>query len=211
MNRLCIKLCLGLALCLANFAQAQRPGGGGPGGAAGILMIEEVQKELSITDEQKAKLREAMTGQRASFQELQNLSAEERRAKVTEMTNKIEETVKGILDAKQQDRLGQLRIQREGGAALARAEVAEKLSLTAEQKEQIAKIQKDAAPAAGTTNFRDLPEAERTKLFTEMREKREKAAASLLAVLTADQKAAFEKLQGAKFDFPAQGRRPGSN
>lgn len=67
MNRLCITLCLGLALCLANLSSEIAPGGGGPGGAAGILMIEEVQKELSITDEQKAKLREAMTGQRSVF------------------------------------------------------------------------------------------------------------------------------------------------
>jgi hypothetical protein len=89
---------------------------------------------------------------------------------------------------------------------LVRAEVAEKLALTAEQKEQIAKIQAGAAPAAGV-NFRDLSEEERTKAFAEMREKREKANASLMAVLTADQKTALEKLQGAKFEFPAPQRR----
>lgn len=214
MNRVCTLLAMVVIVAAGGIASAQRPGGpGGPGGRGGaaILMIEAVQKELGITEEQKTKLRESLQGQRENFQQLQNLTGEERQKKFEEMTKKTDELVQSILDAKQKARFAELQLQREGGAALFRAEIAEKLKLTSEQKEQVAKIQSQGM-SAPPANFRDLSEEDRRKAFTEMREKREKATASLLGLLTAEQKAEFEKLQGAKFEFPAlTGRLPPNN
>lgn len=186
---------------LASTALAQRPGGGYFG--AGLLAIEEVQKELGITDAQKEKLK-ALRGERVDFQ---NLSREERRAKVEELAKKADETIKATLDEKQQARLAELRLQRDGAGSLARAEVAEKLGLDQAQKDQIKKIQADSVPAE-RPNLQNATQEERQKFAAEARERREKTSAATLAVLTAAQKEVFEKMQGAKFTFPAR-RRPG--
>lgn len=195
-----------LAVCgLASTAMAQRPGGGffGGGGAAGLLAIEEVQKELAITDAQKEKLK-GLRGDRADFQ---NLSREERTKKFEEIAKKADETIKSTLDEKQQKRLAELRIQRDGAGSLARAEVAEKLGLDQAQKDQIKKIQTDSTPT-DRPNFQNATQEERQKFQAEARERREKANTAMLAVLTSAQKETFEKMQGAKFTFPER-RRPG--
>jgi Spy/CpxP family protein refolding chaperone len=200
----------------ASTASAQgRPGGfggRGGGGVGALLMIAEVQKELNITDDQKTKLREAIGGGggRGDFQ---NLSREEIQKRIEEAAKKAEETVKTVLDAKQQERLGELRIQRDGAVALARAEVAEKIGLDQAQKDKIKKVQEESA--ANRPNFpgQNATEEERTKARDEARKAREKVTTEILAVLSPQQKEAFEKLQGAKFEFPAQqfGGRPRNN
>ena len=218
MNRMWIALSvLGLVVG-AGTASAQRPGGpGGFGGRGGggigaLLTIAEVQKELNITDDQKTKLREAIGGGggRGDFQ---NLSREEIAKRVEEAAKKVEETVKTVLDSKQQERLAELRIQREGAAALARAEIAEKIGLAQEQKDKIKKAQEEAASARANFPGRDASQEERTKAMEEARKAREKVNAEIMAVLSPQQKEAFEKLQGAKFEFPAQqpGGRPRNN
>ena len=143
-------------------------------------------------------------GERGDFQ---NLSREEMQKRFEELAKKTEEAVKTILDAKQQTRLAELRIQRDGGSSLSRAEIADKLGLEKAQKDQIAKIQADSAPTTGF-DFQNATQEERTKFMTESRERREKANTAMLALLTAPQKESFEKMQGAKFTFPPP-RRPG--
>lgn len=245
-----VVLASALLVSLAAQAQAQPGGGrggpggrggfgfGGPGGggAAGLLMMEEVRKEVGISEEQFGKIREAMQelgggrgpggpggGNRVNPQDL----SEEERAKLREefqkqmeeRAKKSEEILKSNLDAKQLARLEELRIQREGAGALARTEVAAKLKLSDEQKEKIKE-----ALASGQMDFRGgrgpggpggggFDREAFQKQMEEARAKREKANADALAVLTADQKTAFEGLQGAKFEFPAfggfGGRGPG--
>jgi Spy/CpxP family protein refolding chaperone len=219
MKRLCLALCVASLLFGVQTASAQRPGGGRGGagafggGTTALLASEAVQKELNIADEQREKIREIGrelregAGQRGDFQ---NLSQEERQKRFAEMQDrakKADEKINAVLDAKQKERLEQLRLQREGASALAREEVADKVGLAAEQKEKIQKIQQEArGGAGGGQNFRDLSNEDRQKLFTEMRERREKAATEILGVLNAEQKEKFEKLKGAKFDFPNEGR-----
>lgn len=215
MKRLSMALCVALLLFGVQVASAQRPGGGRGGagfggGPAALLTNEAVQKELNIADAQREKLREVVRemreggGQRGDFQNLTQEERQKRIAEIQERAKKMEEKVNAILDEKQKERLEQLRIQRDGAAALLRADVAEKVGLAADQKEKIQKIQQDLR--GGGQNFRDLSNEDRQKAFAEMRERREKAAAEILGVLTADQKEKFEKLKGAKFDFPQEGR-----
>jgi Spy/CpxP family protein refolding chaperone len=205
--------------------RGQRPGqGGGFGGfGAGVttlLAMPEVQKELSITDEQKGLIDDMLkdlqpqrgTGNRQDFQ---NLSDEERRKRFEEFqkqaderAKKAEETAKLILEPKQFERLGQLRIQREGVSALSRDDVAAKLGLSQDQKDKIAKI-REASRGGGAGGFdRNASREEQQKAFAEARERREKSNAEILAVLTAEQKTTWEQMQGKKFEFPAP-RRPG--
>jgi Spy/CpxP family protein refolding chaperone len=189
----------------ASMALAQGRGGGGfgRGGAAGLLAMAEVQKELSITDAQKEKL-QALRGERG---DLQNLSQEERQQRFADLAKKADETIKSVLDEKQLHRLAELRIQREGASSLARAEIAEKLGLDQAQKDQVKKIQADNMPTT-RPDFQNATQEERQKFMAEARERREKLNTALLAVLTPAQKESFEKLQGTKFTFPQpQGRR----
>ena len=99
-----------------------------------------------------------------NFQELQNLSAEEREKRIGEMRKKFEEAGKGIdekvgkiLDAKQAERLQQLQLQREGAMALNRPEVIQKLGLSEEQQAKIKKIQEDARPTGRAISTRTSP------------------------------------------------------
>jgi hypothetical protein len=58
-----------------------------------------------------------------------------------------------------------------------------------------------------------MSEDERREFVTRMRERGEKYNADIIAVLTPNQKADWEKMQGKKFEFPAPqfGRRPGGD
>jgi DNA-binding TFAR19-related protein (PDSD5 family) len=219
-------------------------GFGGPGGgffatSDALLGMPEVQKELGVSDEQKGliedmvadireKRREAFTG--GGFQDFQNLSQEERqkrmeegRKKGEEIQKKADDMVSMILEPNQLDRLQQLRLQREGVGAFSREEIAKKLALSDEQRDKIRKIGEEAftppAGGGGFQNFQNLSEDERREARNRMRERMEKMNSDILAVLTPDQKATWEKMQGKQFDFPAPrgfgggggGRRPGGD
>ena len=216
----------GLALlAMASTASAQPQGGGrgfGRGGfgqgAVGLLRMSEVRQELGTTEDQNTKLDELQEQVRSAVgggnrEDFQSLSREEREKRFAEMRTKAEQANKdaesklaSILDAKQVERLNQLRVQREGAAALARPEVATKLGLSAEQKEKINAAQ-DAGRQQPGANNRDLSDEERRTAFAEMRERREKAEAQALAVLTEEQKAKFAEMKGKEFQFPQQGGR----
>ena len=194
-----------MVMGFASAALGQGPGGRGTGGVMGLVSMAEVQKELSMTEAQIEKFT-ALRGERG---DQQNLTREERQKRGEELAKKADEVVKSVLDEKQQHRLSELRIQRDGASSLARAEVAEKLALDAAQKEQIAKIEADSRPTE-RIDFQNATQDERDKFMAAARERREKTNTALLAVLKPEQKEAFEKMHGAKFTFPErQGRRPG--
>lgn len=216
----------GIAVALvASLAAAQPPrgkgrggfgGGGMQGGPVALLRMEEVRKELNVTDEQKSKVDELMEEMRQNrpnfnFQELQDLSEAERQKKMEEFRKQAEQTAKQaeeklskILDAKQMERLGQLRLQREGIMAVMRSDVATKVGLTQEQQEKLKKIQEEARPRPPAGNFQDLSEDERRELFTKMRERQQKARADMEGVLTEEQKTKLNEMKGKEFAFPAQ-------
>ena len=219
------------------------PGGGFPVSNSMLLGIPEVQKELGINDDQKGLIQDMqadMMEQSRSlfgnfnFQEFQSLDREERqkrmeegRKKGEELTKKADEMVATILEPKQSERLTQLRLQREGVGSFASAEVAEKIGMSQEQRKKVGQIlvsmQPDPNQSSGLFR-RDMSEEERREagakwreLREKMREKSEKGRADILGVLTSEQKERWEKMQGAKFEFPRRqfggsgGGRPGGN
>jgi Spy/CpxP family protein refolding chaperone len=224
----------GLMLAPA-LSYAQGPGGGrgrggfgggfGRGGSSisGLLRMEEVQKEISVTDEQKAALEKASEERRAQFAqgggvnfgELQNLPEEERNKRMEEFRKTMEESqkksdeqIKAILKPEQIARLNQLRVQQEGLGALNREEVQKELGLSEEQVGKIkaateARNARGSAPAG--VNFQDLSEDDLRKMREEREARVKKYDEEMKAVLTADQTAAFEKMKGAEFKFPAGG------
>ena len=134
MKRLVSVLVLMLVVS-AGVAQAQQPGrggrggfGGGPGGgSSAILGIPEVQKELGLSDDQKKQLAEIAEKARPDFgsvnrEEFAKLSDDEQAKRRDEMRKKFEESAAKaleqaakVLDAKQNERFAQLRLQRDGG------------------------------------------------------------------------------------------------
>jgi hypothetical protein len=242
-------LCAWLMLAAVAVAQPpqRQPGGGGRGGfggpggmggAVGLVGMPEVKKELALTEAQDKsitelgeKLREDARSGGGGFnrEALQNASEEERQKMMTEMRAKMEETAKkadaqlmALLDATQQKRLSELRLQREGITAIARDEVADKLKLTDEQKETVAGIQAQAREAMGALGGgrggpgagggRPQPGAggpggvggDFRAAMEKAQKAREQQQTDLLAVLTTEQKATWETMLGKKFEFPQQ-------
>jgi Spy/CpxP family protein refolding chaperone len=78
-----------------------------PGGGAGMRArpnIEQLAKDLNLSDDQKAKLKTALDEQMKKMQELRadtSLSQEDRRAKMKEMRDDLTAKVKEILTADQ--------------------------------------------------------------------------------------------------------------
>ena len=104
----------------------------------------------------------------------------------------------------------EIRLQVQGPAALSSKEVAEALKLTDDQVNKIKDLTKslsdarrEAFQAGGAAKCRQLARNS-PRLRTETNEK-------ILAVLTSDQKASFEKMKGAKIDLPAGGFGGGRN
>ncbi len=216
---------------IALTAAAQGPRGGGFGGgmfrgggsASMLLGIEEVQKELNLNDDQKKQIGDLLTEAREkvrasmgqiNFQDLQNLSAEEREKRFGEMRKKFEEGGKEIdekvgklLDAKQSERLHQLVLQREGAMALTHPDVIKKLDLSEEQQAKIKKIKEDARANAPRMAFEpNQSNEERQAAFKKMREQFEKTQKECFAVLNDDQMLDWTKMCGKTFLFP---QRPG--
>lgn len=194
-------------------------GGGFAANSSTLLSMPEVQKELGLSEDQKGLIGDMIKDLRGSagqgFQALQGLSADERREKLAELqkqgeerNKKVDDLTKTVLDAKQLARLEELKLQRDGINALSRSEVATKLGLTDDQKEKIKKIRDDARPDPSSfQNLRNATKEDRDAAAAKAQERRTKTQADTLAVLTAEQKSSWEKMQGKKFEFPAPGRR----
>jgi Spy/CpxP family protein refolding chaperone len=221
-------MCVMALVATASVAHAQgRPGGGGGrggfggfggGGGIGMLRMEEVQKELKLTDDQKKdvtalqeKVREDMPrferGGQDLTQEERQKRGEEFAKKAQEVNAKAEGDLAKILKPEQTARYEQLKLQREGANALAQKATADKLSLTEDQRKKIDSLITASRESArqGAGGFRDLTDEQRREAFTKMRESREKLQSDLVAVLTPDQKASWDKMLGEKFEFPAFG------
>jgi hypothetical protein len=223
MPRLLFWLSCVLAAATVSVGVAQGPGGFGPpmgafgfgppgameSPAAALLWMPEVQRELALTGDQVEQvgriLRELDEEVQASmgdvdFAELATLSDDERQQRFAEFRRTAEEigqaadeALRAMLDAAQTERLKQLQLQRAGAQALADGHVITELGLSDEQQATIEGLLPSGFGAFG-------PPAEDEGLSDE-----------LLAVLTDEQRALWDKLIGQAFDFPAIafGRGPG--
>jgi len=146
------------------------------------------------------------------------LSEEDRarfRAQAEERAKKEKDELAKILKPEQVKRLREIYIQVAGTSALSDSEVAAELKITDEQKQKISKAREESF-----AGMRELftGGGDREAARTKMEEMRKKADASVLAVLTEDQKKQFEEMKGKKFDLPEgalrggrQGGRPAQN
>lgn len=174
----------------------------------GLLREEPVRTELELMPDQVEalqKIAEEQRGQRPDFGggNFQEMSEEERRAAFekmqSEMAKRMAETkakVEEVLLPAQFERLEQIALQVRGDRALTQEDVQKKLTFTDEQKTKTSEL---------VTGFGD----KMREMFTSgdregMREKMEagqkQLGTDLVAVLTTEQKAEYEKLKGKPFD-----------
>jgi hypothetical protein len=222
-------LILGLAVATASAQPPGGPGGGrggffgGPGMMRGasmmILGMDDVQKELAVTDDQKTKLtdlqQKTMEDFRSAFSgfgNFQDMTDEERTKARDEMRKKMEETgkktqaeVDKILDAKQSERLKQLQVQFQGVRALTDPDVVTKLKLNQDAQDKIKKIIDDAQQNRPNFDFRSATDDERKEFMDKMQKQRAETMKSALAVLDDDQLVEWGKLTGKEFKFQQQG------
>ncbi len=221
-------LTLAVAAMLAGSAMAQqrpqpgqgRGGPGGPGGPGdpgarglGLLMAPAVQEELKLSEEQLSQLRTAASELRSAQpvrpEGLRDLAPEERReamekmrAEAEERTNKI---LADILKPEQRERFEQIQLQTRGVLALMDPEVAEKLGLSDEQKEQIETTVRESRTEMARRFQRGGgdPGAAMERIRAAQLEIQEKA----MNVLTSEQKETWNSLVGSPVEIGPQGGR----
>lgn len=223
----CAALVAGLALTSSLSAQGRRPGGfgGGFGGQGGALMLvrsEAVQKEIGVTDDQKAKLAALLEEYQSESQKaradagLEGINfreiTEEQRKKMQEvnktLTDKYTPKLKETLKPEQLERVQQISYQLAGPAAYGDPDVVKALEITKEQQDKLATIradfqkkQQELFAGGGAGGGREA--------FAKLREEQN---AEIAKVLTAEQTEKFTKLKGKEIDVSTLfggGRGPG--
>lgn len=183
-----------------------------------------VQEELGLSADQKesaqkliesyfADQRKEMEQSGIDFTSFRDLSQEEREKKMSEFRQKQAETAKKLnekfspklaetLKAEQAKRLKEIALQSAGVMALREADVAKTLKLSDEQQQNLAKVF-DAADAELRRSFGRRGEGENDfqARFEQMRKAGEERDAKALAVLSEEQRKAFDELKGKPFDL----------
>ena len=156
-------------------------GGGGGGGRRGgpLVMRDDVQKELGLSDEQMAEI-EGLLGESEGEAPANGASEWE-----------------DVMDGGQRARYRELSLQRAGLRALAQDDVAKELGLSTKQAAAIEEAIEAGRPQRGEGGF---DRESFMKLREEMNEK-------IMDVLTDAQKAKWEGMLGDEFEF--QRRQPG--
>jgi hypothetical protein len=201
----------GLALVTGLVLAQGRGGFGmGMGGPAALLMRQDVQKELKLTDDQLAKLKEVGDEMREKGKEafdkadLQGLGQQERFAKMAEIMKPVNDEaakkITALLQPEQNKRLKQLQRQQAGVRAFTEKEVHEALKLTDEQKEQINTLVKDIDRERGEL-FKGGGGGNFQENFKKMAAMNAEGVEKVQAMLTAEQKKEWKELTGEKFEF----------
>lgn len=189
--------------------------GMGQQGPASLLSIEDVRKELKITEEQTKKIEESGKKMREMMGSMRDLQPDERRQKMQEMQGEMQKINKEIMDGlnpDQQKRLKQLQYQRDGlMGALNNEEVKKELNLTQEQQDKIKAIQDDMRSQQREMFQGGGQGADRQEMQKKMEELRKSTQTKVEGVLTDEQKTKWKGMLGEPFkgNLRPQMRRPG--
>jgi hypothetical protein len=194
-------------LSVANAQERLRQRGLGGGlSALQLVQNEAVQKDIAVTDEQTAKLRELLAAYerdiaavpQLSRQDAQKLPEAERRAKMQEARDartKAEDAhqkkLTEILEKAQLERLDQIRLQAQGPEGISDPAVATALGLTREDRQKIRTAL--AELNQGRQRGERPTEEQRTA-------QREKVEAKLKELLSKEQLDKLQELRGKPFD-----------
>lgn len=213
-------LCVAVLAASSTTLLAQGGRGGGMGRGAGgysrvqLATLKEVQAELKLNDEQKKAATEAVEKMTAARRELFSAGPggdpTEMREKMAKLTSEADAALTAKLDDAQKKRLMEIFVQKNPmGMALADAEVQKALGLSEEAIKKVAEAQAANREAMMNAGLRDAsPEERQQKMETLTKEANER----FYSAISAEQKAAFEKLGGEKLEVdvtPLQPQRRG--
>ncbi len=222
---LAMALVLGAACIAVTQAQERERSGRGFGRGSsrssllGLLGREQVQKEMKLSEEQTTKVKEIVKKLGAEMQEQYTALREiedrdQQRAKLTELRDqsdqKVREQLGDVVEREQVMRLYQIRMQvRAVVDSLANRYVSGRLELTDDQKNKLDEINKGvrAKQSEVYATLRDASDEQRSKAFQKLRKIRSDADAEALALLTAEQKAAFLEMKGEKIELQRRRRQ----
>lgn len=191
---------LTVLIALPALAWAQPGGGGGRGFRGGPFMYlaeESVQAELKLSDEAKKQVRELLDKQQAAFEELRDLSQEERREKMQALTTELQAGFEKALDATQLKRLKQISYQTRGAQAFRDPEVSAALKLTDDQVSKLEEIENEMREQMREI-FQDAG-GDREAAMEEIEELRKETMEEATGLLTDAQQATWKELQGEPF------------
>ncbi len=195
MTRLHTALAVVLAAALVLAIPVATQAADGESGSEGfsLLRVPKVQADLKMTEQQKVQVL-------ALSMELRN-------------PKELGKQLREILTPTQLQRLKQIRLQVEGPAAINSHETATALGLTREQRQKLKTIQQEVAERMRDIfrSMKDLTVDERRAKMPETLEKlqrfRTEATERALAVLTPEQRAKLDKMQGKKLNLDASPQR----
>jgi hypothetical protein len=207
-----------LALLVASPLLAQQRGrgfgGGGFGGGFGItkaqlLANENVQKELDLVDIQKEEIdqivEESRAGRRGGRGGFQDLSPEEIQKMVEERqarNREIDKKIDAVLVGPQRSRLNEIYIQALGTGAFSVPEIAKELGISEELQTKMNDTRMEAFQAAFQGGgFGGGGGGTARGGFEQFAKIREESDKKVVALLSDDQKAKFEKMKGKKVNF----------
>lgn len=209
---------MGLAtLAMSATAQAQSFSSGGlldrlQGGGVLLhfVMMDQpsVQQELHATPQQVQAVRQLGDRQRAQLEGLSQMSKEQAAEKLRQAQTTAEAELKKILSAEQYRRLTEVSLQQAGPlVGLNRAEVADAVALTAEQKSELRRL-RDGLVAEATDSVQSgrLRQGGLLASIDRLRTAKQQADTQALALLSPDQKSAWSRLQGPPFQGEVQFR-----
>ncbi|HVT13159.1 MAG TPA: hypothetical protein VHE55_12920 [Fimbriimonadaceae bacterium] len=210
-----------VAIAAAQGGGGQGRGGRGQRGNRGGGFVSElnlagrsdVQKELSVTDDQKTKLNDLIQKsrpQRGSGGNGGTTDPAERAKQAAERRAQQHKDLAAILNETQMKRLGELLLQRQGYSALNDESVQQALKMTSEQIQKVKDLT-DKEREASQALFQRRRDGTMTQeeVQAAMQKNADTTKAELAKVLTPDQDAKFKDMQGKPFTFENIGRGGG--
>ena len=190
-----------VTMVLVTVVLAQQRGGGMFGGGGMLINNASVQKEIKMTDDQVAKVKEMNEGlkdKRPQFTKDGN--REELAEKMTAYNKEVEKGIAGILKPEQMKRFKQIQRQQMYVGAFRDPEVVAALKLTDDQKEQLKTLGEDVGK-----DLRELRQGAQKGDFAEIGKKtaalNKEAMQKASAMLTAEQKNAWKEIVGEPFEM----------
>ncbi len=219
-----------VAILSVGFSQQAGPGRTGASGQGGrqpgffapgsgfrafLIMREDVQKELKLTEAQKKSLQARLqalfprsSGQ-TSPRSQGGQGGQGGGASRPNPSEAVDKAIKEILTPAQQKRLQELALQWDGPSALLRTDIAQKVGLSSQQQQKIRELVQAQSQKMREAfqRARNNP-GEREKLRQQMEQNRKDLNNKILALLTPAQKQKWQSLLGKPFTFnPPRGSR----
>ncbi len=203
-------------LTVTNQVQAQRMMGGGSQLMSSLLIIDEVQEEIGLSDEQIEKIAgpasELVDSMRSDMRDIMMGGGDQEEIADTMKEYKEEEQeLVDLLNMDQQQRLTQLHYQAMGPGMYSMPDVQAALEFSDEQKGDIEDILGSTRDRMMEAMMDAQESGDRSEIMAAIEKVRKDIAGEIADSLTEEQKASAEEMKGKAFKFPERQRRGGGN